>query len=305
MSNHRSDAWISTEQLQENFAEVNSPLSTTHAVKESNRCLFCYDAPCIQACPTGIDIPSFIKKIASGNLKGSAVTIMDANPVGASCARVCPTEELCEGACVLNGESEPIMIGDLQRYATDWAIRNEQVLFEAGPSTSKHVAIVGSGPAGLAAARELARFGHQVTIFEADDEPGGLNRYGIVSFRLPVDIVQWEINQIVNMGVTIRTNTAVGKTFPRKSSGSSLIPSLSLSVWEAFRSFIWKERTLSAYMTLLILCVPPKTARFPIILPASGWPLSAPATRPLTQPPARPASVLNTSVSFTDGRKMK
>ncbi|MDZ5784373.1 NAD(P)-dependent oxidoreductase [Marinococcus luteus] len=210
MSNHRSDAWISTEQLQENFAEVNSPLTTTHAVKESNRCLFCYDAPCIQACPTGIDIPAFIKKIASGNLKGSAVTIMDANPVGASCARVCPTEELCEGACVLNGESEPIMIGDLQRYATDWAIRNEQVLFEAGPSTSKHIAIVGSGPAGLAAARELARFGHQVTIFEADDEPGGLNRYGIVSFRLPVDIVKWEIDQIVNMGVTIRTNTTVG-----------------------------------------------------------------------------------------------
>ena len=124
--------FISAEQLRRNFAEVKSGMKPKEAVQESNRCLYCYDAPCIQACPTGIDIPSFIKKIASGNLKGSAKTIMDANPVGASCARVCPTEELCEGACVLNHSSKPIMIGDLQRYATDWAIKNEQLLFKAG-----------------------------------------------------------------------------------------------------------------------------------------------------------------------------
>ncbi|GAE45645.1 pyridine nucleotide-disulphide oxidoreductase associated with reductive pyrimidine catabolism [Mesobacillus boroniphilus JCM 21738] len=131
---------ISYEDLQVNFQEVHPGLTNQEAVEESNRCLYCYDAPCIQACPTGIDIPAFIKKIASGNLKGSAKTIMTANPIGASCSRVCPTEELCEGACVLNHSTKPIMIGNLQRYATDWAIRNEQVLFHAGEKNGKAVA---------------------------------------------------------------------------------------------------------------------------------------------------------------------
>jgi glutamate synthase (NADPH/NADH) small chain len=134
---------ISFQDLNSNFLEVEPALSNREAFEESNRCLYCYDAPCIQACPTGIDIPSFIKKIASGNLKGSAKTIMSANPVGASCSRVCPTDELCEGACVLNSSTKPIMIGNLQRYATDWAIKNEQVLFKAGDKNGKSVAIVG------------------------------------------------------------------------------------------------------------------------------------------------------------------
>ncbi|MGO4370773.1 dihydropyrimidine dehydrogenase, partial [Paenibacillus sp. MCAF20] len=134
MSGKVQSAFISLEQLKRNFAEVKAGMRPKEAMEESNRCLYCYDAPCIKACPTGINIPSFIKKIASGNMLGSARAIMDANPVGATCSRVCPTEELCEGACVLNHSSKPIMIGDLQRYATDWAIRNEQVLFSAGRS---------------------------------------------------------------------------------------------------------------------------------------------------------------------------
>ena len=121
---------------------------------------------------------------------------MSANPVGASCARVCPTEELCEGACVLNDSTKPIMIGNLQRYATDWAIQNEQTLFQAGEKNGKTVAIIGAGPAGLSAARELARFGYKVTIFEAEEKAGGLNTYGIVSFRLPQAISYWEVQQV-------------------------------------------------------------------------------------------------------------
>lgn len=205
-----SSTFISLTDLKRNFAEVKSGMKPKEAIEESNRCLFCYDAPCIRACPTGIDIPSFIKKIASGNLKGSARTIMEANPVGASCSRVCPTEELCEGACVLNHSSKPILIGNLQRYATDWAIKNEQILFKAGASNGKSVAVIGGGPAGLSAARELARFGFKVTVFEAKEQAGGLDTYGIVSFRLPQEISLWEVEQVRQLGVEFRMNTRVG-----------------------------------------------------------------------------------------------
>jgi glutamate synthase (NADPH/NADH) small chain len=207
---------LSPEDVMENFKEVKKGLTGREALEEANRCLFCYDAPCIKACPTSIDIPGFIKKIASGNLKGSARTIMLSNPVGASCARVCPTEELCEGACVLNDSTKPIVIGDLQRYATDWAIRNEQVLFTKGETNGKKVAVVGGGPAGLSAARELARLGYAVTIFEAEKEAGGLNTYGIVSFRLPKQISYWEVNQVKALDVEIRTATRVGKDISAK-----------------------------------------------------------------------------------------
>ncbi|WP_099353817.1 NAD(P)-dependent oxidoreductase [Fredinandcohnia onubensis] len=206
-----SNTRISYQDLKMNFNEVNPGLTNREAIEESNRCLYCYDAPCITACPTGIDIPTFIKKIASGNVKGSAKTIMKSNPIGASCARVCPTEELCEGACVLNHSTKPIMIGNLQRYATDWAIRNEQVLFEPGKKNGKSVAIVGGGPAGLSAARELGLLGYDVTIFEAAEKAGGLNTYGIVSFRLPQNISFWEVKQVESLDVKIRTNTRVGK----------------------------------------------------------------------------------------------
>jgi dihydropyrimidine dehydrogenase (NAD+) subunit PreT len=207
---------VSLFDLEKNFQEVEPGLTDREAIEEANRCLYCYDAPCIKACPTGIDIPTFIKKIASGNLKGSAKTIMLSNPVGASCARVCPTEELCEGACVLNHSTKPIMIGKLQRYATDWAIQNKAVLFEVGKRNGKTVAIVGGGPAGLSAARELARMGYKVTVFEAEKEAGGLNTYGIVSFRLPQNISFWEVNQVKSLGVEFRTNTRVGKDVSAK-----------------------------------------------------------------------------------------
>lgn len=203
--------FVSLAILNRNFEEVKAGLTPAEAMDESNRCLYCYDAPCIQACPTAINIPSFIKKIASGNLKGSATTIMEANPIGASCARVCPTEELCEGACVLNHSTKPIMIGDLQRYATDWAIKNEQILFKAGEKNGMSVGIIGGGPAGLSAARELARLGYEVTIYESKSKAGGLNTYGIVSFRLPQKVAQWEVDQVENLGVQIKTNITVGQ----------------------------------------------------------------------------------------------
>ncbi|MEH7075674.1 NAD(P)-dependent oxidoreductase [Neobacillus drentensis] len=202
---------ISLSNLEQNFLEVEQGLTNQEAIEESNRCLYCYDAPCIKACPTGIDIPTFIKKIASGNLLGSAKTIMSSNPVGASCSRVCPTDELCEGACVLNHSTKPIMIGNLQRYATDWAMTNGKTLFQPGQANGRTVAVVGGGPAGLSAARELARLGYEVTIFEGAEKAGGLNTYGIVSFRLPQQISYWEVEQVEKLNVTIRTNTFVGK----------------------------------------------------------------------------------------------
>jgi dihydropyrimidine dehydrogenase (NAD+) subunit PreT len=191
---------------------IQKALSRYEVAIEANRCLYCYDAPCTTACPTHIDIPRFIAQIADGNLTGSARTILDANAMGASCARVCPVEELCEGACVYNTESEtPIRIGDLQRYATDALRDSRESIFVAGPASGKRVAIVGGGPAGLSAARDLRRLGHGVTIFEAHERLGGLNTYGIVPFRLATDVALWESQQIADLGCEVRAGVRVGE----------------------------------------------------------------------------------------------
>ncbi len=190
------------------------PMTPLDVKVEANRCLNCYDAPCMAACPTSIDIPRFIRRIAAGDLAGSARTIMEANPMGASCARVCPTDELCEGACVYAPDNSPIRIGQLQQHATDWLIADGRLLFKPGPATGKRVAVVGGGPAGLSAARDLAIMGHAVTIFERDDLAGGLNTYGIVPFRLPVDVAVWEAEQVRRLGVDIQTGVNVGTDLP-------------------------------------------------------------------------------------------
>jgi glutamate synthase (NADPH/NADH) small chain len=170
-------------------------------VVEASRCYFCYDAPCMEACPTGIDIPGFIKKIATGNLRGSAVRILEQNIFGGSCARVCPTEILCEGACVRMAEEErPVRIGALQRRATDWLMQHDPAPFQRAPATGKRVAVVGAGPAGLACAHRLALHGHDVTVFEARPKPGGLNEYGIAAYKLADDFAQREVAFILSVG---------------------------------------------------------------------------------------------------------
>ena len=194
------------------FAEIAPPLTRDAALAEAHRCLYCYDAPCTQACPTHIDVPAFIKKIASGNLTGSARTILDANPMGHSCARACPVEVLCEGACVMNDRDEkPINIALLQRHATDYALARDLRLVAPGPDTGRKVAIVGAGPAGLSCAQDLRRKGHAVTIFEAKPQPGGLNTYGIAEYKLRPPTALAEARMVLALGVTLKTGVLVGQ----------------------------------------------------------------------------------------------
>jgi glutamate synthase (NADPH/NADH) small chain len=202
---------LAPEQLENNFAEIAPPLTPDAALLEANKCLFCYDAPCTHACPTHIDVPSFIKKISTGNLRGSARVILDANPMGHSCARACPVEVLCEGACVLNDRDEqPIKIALLQRHATDWALTHDYQPFTAGPDTNKRVAIIGGGPAGLSCARDLRRFGYAVTILEARAHPGGLNSFGIAEYKMRLPIALAEAKMVLDLGVEMRTGVRVG-----------------------------------------------------------------------------------------------
>ena len=194
------------------FAEIAPPLSRDAALLESSKCLYCYDAPCTMACPTHIDVPAFIKKIASGNLRGSARVILDANPMGHSCARACPVEVMCEGACVLNDrDEEPIKIALLQRHATDFALQKNLRLFEPGAPNGRSVAIIGAGPAGLSCAQDLRRWGYAVTIFDARDKPGGLNTYAIAEYKMRPPVALAEAGMVLALGVELRAGVLVGR----------------------------------------------------------------------------------------------
>jgi dihydropyrimidine dehydrogenase (NAD+) subunit PreT len=203
---------LSPDDVAANFEELSPALSPTEAHLESARCLYCYDAPCTNACPTHIDVPAFIKKIHSGNLRGAARVILDANPMGHSCARACPVEVLCEGACVMNdAEHRPIQIARLQRHATDALLDRGFSLFSPPPSSGKKVAIVGAGPAGLSCAQELRRFGHDVVVYDAHEKPGGLNTYGIAQYKLTPQTAVVEAETILKLGVRFQGSTVVGR----------------------------------------------------------------------------------------------
>ncbi|RFU46515.1 NAD(P)-dependent oxidoreductase [Paraburkholderia sp. DHOC27] len=204
---------LAPEQLSCEFSDIAPLLDAGAAAVAASRCHYCYDAPCVNACPTQIDIPSFIRKIGNGNLKGAAVDILSANPLGGMCARVCPTEILCEGACVRNHQDEkPVAIGALQRHATDWAMARGEALFKRAPDTGRHVAVVGAGPAGLACAHRLALAGHRVTIFDAHAKAGGLNEYGIAAYKTVDDYAQREVAWLCSVGgIEVKTGVALGR----------------------------------------------------------------------------------------------
>jgi dihydropyrimidine dehydrogenase (NAD+) subunit PreT len=203
---------LSLDQLEKNFADINPPLMPGQALEEGSRCLFCHDAPCIKACPTGIDVPQFIRQILTGNLRGSAKTILEANILGQSCARVCPTSVLCEGVCVLNAEGKkPVEIGKLQRYAVDPVVASGTQLFKAGAPNGYRVALIGAGPASLACAFELRKLGYQAVILDANPKPGGLDTYGIAAYKMRADEVMKEIEMVRSLGVEIRSGVTVGK----------------------------------------------------------------------------------------------
>ena len=203
---------LPAEEYERNFAEISPPMNPRQAAVESARCLFCFDAPCIHACPTHIDIPSFIKKISTGNLLGSARVILEANILGHSCGRVCPTEVLCEGACVMHEKgAKPIEIGRLQRHAVDYVLDRRIQLFQAGAPNGKQVACIGAGPASLAAAAELAKLGYAVVLFDRNKLPGGLDTYGIAAYKLRAGDALREIDMILGLGVEIRQPIEIGR----------------------------------------------------------------------------------------------
>jgi dihydropyrimidine dehydrogenase (NAD+) subunit PreT len=204
---------LAAEDYARNFADSHPPLTPNQALVESDRCYFCYDAPCLHACPTQIDIPSFIRKIATGNVKGAAHDILKQNIMGAVCARVCPTEVLCEGACVRNHhEHKPVAIGALQRHATDWLFDRHVQLFARGPDSGKRIAVVGGGPAGLSCAHRLTMLGHAVTVFEARSKLGGLNEYGVAAYKVTAQIAQREVDYLLQIGgIEVKLEQRLGR----------------------------------------------------------------------------------------------
>lgn len=204
---------LSPEAYRLGFGDLHPPLAREAALVEANRCYFCHDAPCVEACPTGIDIPQFIRQIATDNIEGSGRTILAANIFGGACARVCPTEVLCERACVRQAqEAKPIAIGRLQRYATDPLLEEGRHPFARGPRTGKRVAVVGGGPAGLSCAHRLAMLGHDVTVFEARDRLGGLNEYGVAEYKVADHFARAEVDFILGIGgIELRVGQALGR----------------------------------------------------------------------------------------------
>lgn len=207
-------AKLQSEQYEKNFSELHPPFTQNSAVAEANRCLYCYDSPCMKACPTHIDISAFIKKISTGNLIGSAKTIYESNWVPLTCAKACPVDVLCEGACVYNAQGErPIEIGRLQRYAIENYFKiGMPVLFQRSPKNGKSVGIVGSGPAGLACGAELALLGYEATIYEANKIPGGLNTWGIAPYKMRREDSLKEVELVKSLGVNLQTEVMIGKT---------------------------------------------------------------------------------------------
>ena len=204
---------LAPHELAANFVDVAPPLTDHEARVAADRCYFCHDAPCITACPTGIDIPLFIRQIATGTPDAAAMTIFHANIFGGMCARVCPTETLCEGACVrMDAEGDPVEIGALQRYATDGLMAQGDHPFRRAAPTGKRVAVVGAGPAGLAAAHRLAAKGHDVVVYEARPKPGGLNEYGIASYKAVDGFAQAEIDWLLGIGgIELRHDRRLGR----------------------------------------------------------------------------------------------
>src|SRR5579863_1523185 len=199
--------------IAQRFAEIHPPLEPQAALVEAHRCLYCFDAPCSDACPTHIDVPRFIKKIASGNLRGSALGILDANILGASCSRVCPVDVLCEGACVLHRyNQQPIEIGRLQRHAMDYFYSHgAKLAYSPAPEKAQKIACIGAGPASLACAAELRKRGYGVTIFESRPLPGGLNTYGVAEYKLrPADSLR-EVELVKSLGVEFSFGVTIGQ----------------------------------------------------------------------------------------------
>jgi dihydropyrimidine dehydrogenase (NAD+) subunit PreT len=205
---------LTAAEYEQNFSDVHPPFDKKEAaLVEANRCLFCYDAPCMKSCPTSINVPKFIKQITTDNIKGSAHTIFDSNIFGGGCSRVCPVEKLCEGSCVFNLMHEaPIPIAKLQRYATEKAIQEKWNLFDRKPSTGKKVAIVGAGPAGLSCAHVLSRYGIDVTVYEKQPKGGGLMTYGIAAYKVTPEFCQDEVDFVCSLGgITIEYNKELGR----------------------------------------------------------------------------------------------